>query len=120
MDHIFRPRGFFRIKDGTDLSPFLNATDANQMDVPWGVLGDMSIAAGRIGPKIHPWVHVQPFVTQATYLISGTLSVRMKDSLAARHYDLNLCPGDAVVTALGTLLQFRNNSEGIAEVLYII
>lgn len=52
MKRTFERRGFFTVPDGTDVSPFLNATDSQQSDVPWGALGDMSVAAGRINPGV--------------------------------------------------------------------
>jgi hypothetical protein len=35
MKRVFEPRGFFTVPDGTDVSPFLNATDSKQPHVPW-------------------------------------------------------------------------------------
>lgn len=66
MDQIFSPRGFFTVPDGTDVSPYLNASDVMQDDVPWGLLGEMSIAAGRIRPGVHSGVVIHPAVTQVT------------------------------------------------------
>ena len=120
MNQIFQPRGYFAVPDGTDVSPFLNATDVTQKDVPWGLLGKMSITGGRIGPKLHSWVHFHPVVTQVTYLLEGELTVRMKDAAAAQPYDLSLHPGNAVVTQAGTLFQLRNDGNAPAVVLYIV
>jgi|GEM_PF-325551 len=120
MNRIFQARGHFAVPDGTDVSPFLNATDVSQDDVPWGALGEMSIAAGRIGPRVHSWVHIHPAVTQVTYVRSGSLTVRMKDIASPEAYDLALEPGQAVVSQPGTLFQLRNDSETAAEVLYIV
>jgi mannose-6-phosphate isomerase-like protein (cupin superfamily) len=120
MNRIFEPRGFFTVPDGTHVSAFLNASDITQDDVPWGALGEMSVAAGHIGPKVHSWVHVLPAVTQVTYVLSGSLNVRMKDSSASEHYDLALQAGKAVVTQPGTLFQLRNDSETATDVLYIV
>ena len=120
MNRIFQARGYFTVPDGTDVSPFLNATDVNQDDVPWGALGEMSIAAGRIGPKVHSWVHIHPAVTQVTYVRSGGLTVRMKDASSSEPYDLAVQAGQAVVSQPGTLFQLRNDGETAAEVLYIV
>ena len=88
MKRIFQPLGYFTIPDGTDVSPFLNATDVQQPDVPWDALGEVSIAAGRISPNVRSWIHVHYVVTQVTYLLAGTLTVRMKDASAAEPHDL--------------------------------
>lgn len=120
MNRIFRPRGHVTASDGTDVSAFLNATDSSQGEVPWGALGQMSIASGRIGPRVHASVHVHPVVTQVTYVVSGELSVRMKDASAAEPYDLALQRGEAVVVEPRTLFQLRNDSDAAAEVLYLV
>jgi mannose-6-phosphate isomerase-like protein (cupin superfamily) len=119
MNKIFKPIGFFTVPDGTDVSPFLNATDPMQHDVPWGALAEMSIAAGRIGPGVISWIHTHPVVTQVTYLVSGRLDIRMKDPKAGEPYTLELRAGEAVLTEPRTLFQLRNMSDGVANVLYI-
>jgi mannose-6-phosphate isomerase-like protein (cupin superfamily) len=120
MNHVFTPRGYFTVPDGTEVCSFLNATDVTESDVPWGALGEMSIATGRIGPKVHSWVHIHPAVTQVTYVYSGGLTVRMRDASSPEPYDLELRPGQAVVSEPGTLFQLRNDSDAAAEVLYIV
>ena len=120
MNRAFSARGFNELPDGTDLSAFLNATDDTQDDVPWGVLGEMGIAVGRILPGVHSAIHVHPFVVQVTYVVSGELNIRMKDLGADPPYDLALGAGQAIVTPAGTLFQLRNDAEALAEVLYIV
>jgi hypothetical protein len=44
----------------------------------------------------------------------------MKDANVAEPYDLNLRPGQAVISKPGTLFQLRNVSDAVAEVLYIV
>jgi mannose-6-phosphate isomerase-like protein (cupin superfamily) len=120
MNRVFSARGFVELPDGTDLSAFLNATDDTQDEVPWGVLGEMGIAVGRIRPGVHSQIHVHPFLVQVTYVVSGGLSIRMKDLGADAAYDLALAAGQAVVTPAGTLFQLRNDADALAEVLYIV
>ena len=120
MNRVFQARGFFRVPDLTDVSPFLNATDVMQEDVPWDALGDMGIAAGRIGPGVHSVIHVHPVVTQVTYVTDGMLTVRMREAASQAPYDLSLSRGQAVVTRPGTLFQLRNDSDAPADVLYIV
>jgi len=120
MNRIFKPLGYFTAPDDTDVSAFLNATDTSQKDVPWGMLGEMSIAAGRIRPGVTSWVHMMPAVRQVTYVVSGRLGIRMKEAYAEQPYDLELQPGDAAITEPGTLLQLKNRGEDVADVLYIL
>ena len=120
MNRVFKPRGFFTVPDKTEVSPFLNATDTMQEDVPWGALGDISIAAGRIKAGVHSSVHVHPVVTQVTYVVAGNLTVRMQATADAGYYDLILKSGQAVITEPGTAFQLRNDSGATVRVLYIV
>jgi mannose-6-phosphate isomerase-like protein (cupin superfamily) len=117
---VFQPRGYFEVPDGTEVSPFLNATDIYQDDVPWDALGDLSIAAGRIRPRMHSSVHMHPIVTQVTYVVSGSMTVRMKDARAEEAYELSVQPGSAVITQPRTLFQLLNDTDAVADVLYIV
>jgi hypothetical protein len=118
MKRIFEARRFITVPDGTQVSAFLNATDVTH-NLPPGLLGEMSIAAGRIGPRVHSRVHVLPVATQVTYVVAGRLNVRMK-ARKGRPYDLKLKANQAVVLEPGTLFQLRNDSRRIAEVLYLV
>jgi mannose-6-phosphate isomerase-like protein (cupin superfamily) len=120
MNRTFQARAYFTVADGTEVSPFLNATDVMQRDVPWGTLGDMSIAAGRIGPGVTSWIHYHPVVTQVTYVVSGQLVIWMKDPGSARPYDLELQTGMASICERGTLFQLQNTSRQAVEVLYMV
>ncbi|KRB36153.1 cupin domain-containing protein [Microbacterium sp. Root180] len=119
MNRVFEASGYFTVPDGTDVSAFLNATDATERDLPWDALGELSIASGRVPAGVHSWVHVHPVVTQVTYVLSGRLTIRMKDEAAA-FSDNTLGPGQAVLTRPGTLYQLRNDAEVDAHVLYIV
>jgi hypothetical protein len=118
MDRVFAAQGYVTVPDGTDVCAFLNATDLTQ-DVPWGALGDLSIAAGRIGAGRESWVHMHPVVTVVTYLIQGRLTIRMKEPEAEGYYELSLTSRQAAVAEPGTLVQLRNQEDVDAEVLYI-
>jgi len=119
MDHIFQVGDYFTAPDGTDVSAFLNATDITQADLPWGALGDVSIASGRVRAGVHSWVHLHPAVAQVTYMESGGLTVRMKDPDSADFYDNYITSGQAVVARKGTLFQLRNDNDTDASLLYI-
>jgi mannose-6-phosphate isomerase-like protein (cupin superfamily) len=119
MNHVFKPNKFFPVPDGTDVSPFMNATDNLQDSLPWGALGDMSIACGRIKAGVKSWIHMHPVVTHVTYVVSGELCVRMKGENDEKPYRLELSPGKAVLTQPGTLFQLDNRSKRAVRVLYI-
>ncbi len=120
MNRIFKPRGYITVPDGTKVSAFLNATDTSQPDVPWGALGEVSVASGRIDAGVSSWIHSHPAVMQITYLVSGRLTIRMMDASVAEPYSLDLQPGEAVLSEPDTLFQLQNTSETAAEVLYIV
>jgi mannose-6-phosphate isomerase-like protein (cupin superfamily) len=108
------------VPDGTQVSAFLNATDSSLDDVPAGLLDAMSIAAGRIAPGVRSWIHAHPALSQVTYVVSGALTVKMKDPREPEPYLLEVPAGSGVVTQPGTLLQLRNESTRHVEVLYIV
>jgi mannose-6-phosphate isomerase-like protein (cupin superfamily) len=120
MNRVFEAGRYFTVPDGTDVSAFLNATDVTQQELPWDALGDLSIASGRVRSGVHSWVHIHPAVTQVTYVVTGALTVRMKEPDMTDFYDLHLEPGQAIVVQPGTLFQLRNDSDGDAYVLYIV
>jgi mannose-6-phosphate isomerase-like protein (cupin superfamily) len=92
-----------------------------QQSLPWGALGDMSLAAGRVEPGVSSWIHMHPVVTQITYVLSGQLVVLMKGKGDKKPYERELVAGDAVFTEPGTLFQLQNRHGSItAEVLYIV
>ncbi len=120
MRKIFDTSSFTTIADGTDVSAFLNPMDAMQSHLPWGVLGDMSLASGRILAGVVSRIHVHPVITQVTVVLSGEITVLMKESDDdSSPYVLKLNKGQAVVTKPGTFLQLKNSSKIVAEVLYI-
>lgn len=120
MNRIFEPKGYFTVPDGTDVSAFLNASDSTQDLLPGGAIGDMSIASGRIEPGVESWIHCLPLLAQVTYVVSGHLTVRMRDPGDREPYRLELVRGQAAVTRPGTFLQLQNEGDIAAEVLYIV
>lgn len=122
--------GFFKVPDGTLVNPFLNPTDAAS-GLPGWMLDSISIAAGCIGAGIVSEIHVHPYITQITVLVSGSLDIHMKDpaSMDGR-YTLRLVRPTstekagfgiaATVASPGTFFQL-DNSRGTqaAHVLYV-
>jgi mannose-6-phosphate isomerase-like protein (cupin superfamily) len=120
VNKTFFPHDWVKVPDETEVAAFLNATDSTNTDLPWQVLGEVSIAAGRIRGNTQSWVHMHPVVTVITYVTSGELRIRMKDGVAERAYDLRLHSGQAAVAEPGTLMQLCNDGSVTAEVLYIV
>jgi mannose-6-phosphate isomerase-like protein (cupin superfamily) len=119
MNRIFGPPGFFRVPDETLVSPFLNPMDSNSGLPPdFGV--SFSIAAGIIEAHRESKIHVHPHVVLVTYVLSGTLVIKMKDSNTAELYELSLEAAQAVLVGRGTFLQWINRGDVPASVLYIL
>ncbi|MFC1580276.1 hypothetical protein ACFL4N_05125 [Thermodesulfobacteriota bacterium] len=81
MNRLFEclDSGFFKVPDGTLINPFLNPKDITS-GLPWDVLDGLGISAGYIEPGIVSEIHVHPFISQVTVLLSGALDIHMKDS----------------------------------------
>ena len=121
---------FFPVPDGTLVNPFLNPKDM-MSDLPWDTLEGISVAAGYIGRGVVSEIHVHPFISQITVLISGSLEIHMKDpGTSSGPYTLRLHlptstgkPGfttSATLASPGTFFQL-DNSRGSepAKVLYL-
>jgi len=122
--------GFFKVPDGTLVNPFLNPKDI-MSGLPWDILDALGIAAGYIEPGIVAEIHVHPFISQVTVLLSGSLDIHMKDfgngdapfTLQLRLPTPTEKPGfttAAVLAPPGTFFQI-DNSRGSepARVLYL-
>lgn len=132
MNRIFKclEQDFFTVPDGTLVNPFLNSKDI-MSGLPWDLLDGLSVAAGQIDAGVVSEIHVHPYVSVVTVLLSGELKIRMKDQdNAEKPYDLPLqLPASsgtlgftsaAVLASPGTFFQL-DNSEGSepARVLYL-
>ncbi|MDH5564798.1 MAG: hypothetical protein OEY91_14400, partial [Nitrospirota bacterium] len=120
MNQVFKPLGYMTVPDGTQVSPFLNATDSTQENLPLGKLREMSLASGKIAPGVHSWIHHLPLVAQIIYVIEGSLSVVMQELHGQEPYSLHLKFGEAALCERGSFLQLRNESEKMTTVLYMV
>ena len=119
MNRAFSARGFFTVPDGTDVSPFLNATDVMQDDVPWARWARWALPRAAFLPD--PLMDSRPpVVVQVTYVVSGQLNIRMKEFETADPHDLRAIAGQRSSLRPGTLFQLRNDADAPAEVLYIV
>ena len=133
MNRLFTARdsGFFKVPDGTLVNPFLDPTDG-MSGLPCELVDGPSVAAGQVNPGVVSEIHVMPFVSQITVLLSGKLVIRMMEPQAGDppyEIDLELPKGGlgpgfaaaAVITPPGTLFQLDNASGSEpARVLYVV
>ena len=91
---------------------------------PAGSSGDWtdapSLAVGLILPGVESKIHVHPVVGQITWVMSGQLTVKMKDRHVDNPYTLHLSAGQCVVTSPGTFVQWINAGPAPCRVLYIV
>jgi mannose-6-phosphate isomerase-like protein (cupin superfamily) len=119
MNRVFSIKNPIRVPDGTIVYPFLNPKDSTS-ELPWDLIDDFSISAGEIEARVKSKIHVMPLVTQVTFVLSGSLEVRMKDPGGDACYALQLGPEQAVITRPGTFFQLINHTNEPCRVLYIV
>lgn len=132
MNRVFEclEESFFTVPDGTLVNPFLNPKDI-MSGLPWDLLDGLSVAAGQIDAGVVSEIHVHPFISVVTVLLSGELTIWMKaPDKTEKPYSLHLKfpassgkPGftsAAVLATPGTFFQLDNSEgSGPAQVLYL-
>jgi hypothetical protein len=119
MNRIFNISPPFPIPDGTLVSPFLNPADT-QSGLPLDLSLGFSLAAGTLLPGMVSKIQVLPFVTQVTFVLAGTLTMRLKAPADATPCTLTIQPRQAVLSEAGSFFQLINAGEEPCEVLYIV
>jgi mannose-6-phosphate isomerase-like protein (cupin superfamily) len=119
MNRVFGPQEFFPVPDGTLVSPFLNPMDSNS-GLPPALGVTFSLAVGTIEVHRESKIHIHPHVVQVTYVLKGTLVIKLKDSSTAEPYELSLEFAQAALVGPGTFLQLINRGDVPVSVLYIV
>jgi len=119
MNRVFSIENPICVPDGTIVYPFLNPKDSTS-GLPWDLLDGFSLAAGQIAAGVRSKIHLMPLVTQVTFVLSGSLEVRMKDPGGEARYAVQLGPEQAVITRPGTFFQLVNQTDEPCRVLYIV
>jgi len=132
MNRLFKclDTNFSKVPDGTLVNPFLNPKDT-MSGLPWDILDGLSVTTGYIEAGIVSEIHVHPFISLITVLISGSLDIHMKDpGNMDLPYQVRLGlrprtgkPGFTTAATLaspGTFFQLDNShGSGPAQVLYL-
>jgi mannose-6-phosphate isomerase-like protein (cupin superfamily) len=119
MNRRFTTEDYFRIPDGTLLSPFLNPKDSNSA-LPFDLFDGFSIAAGRVEPKTQSKIHMLPHVAQVTFVRRGAVTTVIREAGEDVSYEIELEENEAVLTRPGAFFQLRNERSQPCEVLYIV
>lgn len=118
MNKVFAAGEGFTVPDGTVVHSVLDSTTL--AGGPGERAEDISVAVGHILPNTTSKIHVHPVVTQVTWVLSGDLTVTMKDSAAGASYTLEVPAEHAVLTPPGTFFQMANRTSADCRVLYIV
>src|SRR6266566_1622578 len=94
-----------------NLQIVVDAAKDSESPLPFDLLEGFSLSAGVIEPGSASKIHVMPFVTQVTFVRSGSLSVRMKGPREAHAYLLHAAEGQSVLTEPGEYLQLINRGK---------
>lgn len=84
------------------------------------MVGELSLALGEIPPNTVSKIHIHPVVSQLTWVVSGELTIKMKDPSDNAPYILDLKAEESVFTEAGTFFQLINNSSESCRVLYVV
>ena len=101
MDRVFQASEFIRVADGTLVGPVIGPWDVNEDGPPLESLRGLGVAVGHIEPGVTSEIHVLPIVTQVTWVVSGRLTVKMKDAASPEPYENELCAGPGAAAEKG-------------------
>jgi mannose-6-phosphate isomerase-like protein (cupin superfamily) len=118
---VFSPTAGFMVPDGTVVSPFLNPADRTSGLEP-ELLDTLafSLAAGLIDAGSESAIHAHPLVTQVTVVLEGSLVVRLREPTDTEMVELQLEPGQAVLSRRGSFLQLANPGTSPCRTLYVV
>jgi uncharacterized cupin superfamily protein len=118
MKQVFQVGEGFKVPDGTFVHSALDPRSAATNRVSG--IDNLSLAIGVIPPGVSSAIHLHPIVTQATWVLSGALTVKMKDAHLNAPYELQLSPEQSALTLPGTFFQLQNRSSQECRVLYVV
>ncbi len=115
-DRVYKIEDGFEVPDKTMVFPIFGP---RQQQLAGLEISDyMSLAMGELEKLETSSIHVHPLVAHLTWVMSGSLSVKMKDPENNEAYRLDLNPMQAVYTAPGTFFQLINRGVDTCKILY--
>lgn len=118
MNKIYRIENGVVVPDGTTVYEIIGPVQSSLAKLP--IIEEESLAFGELDPGERSHVHVHPIITHLTWVVSGTLTVGMKDKDSSEMYFIEVKEKETVLTQPGTFFQLLNNSDKICQVLYIV
>ncbi len=118
MNKIYKITTGVVVPDGTTVYEIIGPVKSKKEGLP--IIESESLAFGKLDPGEKSHVHVHPIITHLTWVVSGTLTVGMKDSSSPDMYFLTVQANETVLTEPETFFQLINNSAEPCTVLYIV
>jgi mannose-6-phosphate isomerase-like protein (cupin superfamily) len=118
MKYTFRPGDSIVVPDGTALQEILGPRTTHELGK--ALVPEVSTALGTLPANVKSSIHVHPIVVHLTYVLSGQLTVAMKDPENTDYYTIDLLPGETVLTRPCTLFQLINKTVAPCQALYIV
>lgn len=118
MNRIYKIENGVVVPDGTTVYEIIGPVQSKIAGLP--IISEESLAYGELDPGERSHVHVHPIITHLTWVVSGTLTVGMKDAASKEMYYIEVKERQTVLTQPGTFFQLINNSDQQCQVLYIV
>jgi mannose-6-phosphate isomerase-like protein (cupin superfamily) len=118
MNRIYKIENGVVVPDGTTVYEIIGPVQSSNEGLP--IIEEHSLAQGVLDPNEKSSVHVHPIISHLTWVISGELTVGMKDKNSEDMYFITVKPNETVLTEPGTFFQLLNNGKDICKVLYIV
>lgn len=116
QDRVYKIEEGIQVPDKTMVFPIIGP---RQQQLAGLEIADyLSLAMGELEHDEKSSIHVHPLVAHLTWVMSGSLQVKMKDKENEEAYTLNIDPMQAVYTAPGTFFQLINRGVDTCKILY--
>lgn len=118
MNRIYKIENGIIVPDGTEVFEIIGPVQSAKAGLP--IVEEQSLAYGKLDPGEKSSVHVHPIISHLTWVVSGKLTVGMKDTASKEMYFMEVAPRETVLTQPGTFFQLLNNGTEVCEVLYLV
>ncbi len=118
MNRVFSVAEPILLPDGTLLSEIVGPATFSREKIV--AASDVSVALGLIRGSSASEIHIHPIVSQVTFVVSGSLKIKMKGPSDAHPYLVQLKARQSVLTQAGTFFQLINDTDSDCEALYIV
>jgi hypothetical protein len=119
VKRIFRRGRGTTAPDGTRIYPFLNPADSTSR-LRLALFSGASVALGELPAGKASKIHMHPLVTMIVWVVTGRLSLTLKDRRSNKPYTLRLRAEDGALVLPGTFLQLIAERRTPCRVLYIV